>query len=319
VIDEVHRAPELFRELRGAIDERRRRGNRFNQFLLLGSASLDLIQLASETLAGRIEYLELPPLQVHESAFANINIEQHWLRGGFPESLLSPSLKSSVRWRQNFIRSYLKRDVPMFALNLSPALISRLWTMLANDQGALLNVSRIAKSLGISAPTVNRYIDLLLDLLLVRRLNPWSVNLNKRLVRAPKLYLRDSGLVHALLNIDDSLQLRGHSVAGSSWEGFVIEHLIVAGGSRLKPYFYRTADGAEIDLLFESAGKPGIAIEVKLSSAPIVERGFYVACADLKVEKMIVVAPVEKSYRTKNGVFVCGLLDAVELIRSLGV
>jgi uncharacterized protein len=239
-----------------------------------------------------------------------------WQRGGFPESVLASSDEQSFQWRLNFIRSYLERDVPMFAPSLSPALIERLWTMLANDQGNLLNASRLAKGLGISAPTVNRYLDLLVDFLLVRRLQPWSGNLNKRLVRAPKVYIRDSGLVHALLDIEDTHQLKGHSVSGNSWEGFVIENLISAAGKRKKPFFYRTADGAEIDLLFEVAGKPSIAIEVKLSSAPKIERGFYVACTDLAIKTKIVVAPVGASYLGNGGVQVLTLQDAINFLQG---
>jgi uncharacterized protein len=316
IIDEVHRAPHLFSELRGVIDDRRTEGSRFGQFLLLGSASLDLIQQSSESLAGRVAYMELLSIQVDEAASASIELVDLWQRGGFPDSVLASSDEQSFQWRLNFIRSYLERDVPMFAPSLSPALIARLWTMLANDQGNLLNASRLAKGLGISAPTVNRYLDLLIDFLLVRRLQPWSGNLNKRLVRAPKVYIRDSGLVHALLDIEDTHQLKGHSVSGNSWEGFVIENLISAAGQRKKPFFYRTADGAEIDLLFEVAGKPSIAIEVKLSSAPKIERGFYVACTDLAIKTKIVVAPVGASYLGNGGVQVLTLQDAINFLQG---
>jgi uncharacterized protein len=316
IIDEVHRAPHLFSELRGVIDDRRTEGSRFGQFLLLGSASLDLIQQSSESLAGRVAYMELLSIQVDEAASASIELVDLWQRGGFPDSVLASSDEQSFQWRLNFIRSYLERDVPMFAPSLSPALIARLWTMLANDQGNLLNASRLAKGLGISAPTVNRYLDLLIDFLLVRRLQPWSGNLNKRLVRSPKVYIRDSGLVHALLDIEDTHQLKGHSVSGNSWEGFVIENLISAAGQRKKPFFYRTADGAEIDLLFEVAGKPSIAIEVKLSSAPKIERGFYVACTDLAIKTKIVVAPVGASYLGNGGVQVLTLQDAINFLQG---
>jgi uncharacterized protein len=222
----------------------------------------------------------------------------------------------SLRWRQGFIRSYLERDVPMFAPRMPAALIGRLWSMLANAQGTLLNANRLAQSLGVSANAVARYLDLLVDLLLVRRLQPWSGNVNKRLVKSPKIYIRDSGLVHALLEIETPNQLLGHMVCGSSWEGFVIENLIQSAGKSFVPFFYRTADGAEIDLLFERAGKPFIAVEVKRSSAPKIEQGFHQACDELGVVHRMVVAPVSASYPIKKA-RVQSLADAMHAIRAL--
>ena len=222
-----------------------------------------------------------------------------------------------MTWRQNFIRSYVERDLPMFAPRIPAALIGRLWTMLANSQGSLLNSARFAQGLGVSAPSVGRYLDLLADLLLVRRLLPWSGNLTKRLVRSPKIYIRDSGLTHALLEIADAHQLHGHVAVGPSWEGFVIESLIAAAGPYAMPFFYRTQDGAEIDLLFERAGKPAIAIEIKRSSAPKLEHGFYLACDDLEVATRIVVAPVGQSYPMRDGVMVHDLRNAIALIGTL--
>jgi uncharacterized protein len=316
VLDEVHRVPELFAELRGVIDERRRQGARHGQFLLLGSASLDLIQQTSESLAGRVRYIELCPLDMLEVLPTNTSADSLWLRGGFPESYLAKTDAASLRWRQGFIRSYLERDVPMFAPRMPAALIGRLWTMLANAQGTLLNASRLGQSLGVSANAVTRYLDLLVDLLLVRRLQPWSGNVNKRLVKSPKVYIRDSGLVHALLEIESVDQLLGHMVCGASWEGFVIENLIQAAGRSAIPLFYRTADGAEIDLLFERAGKPYIAVEVKRSSAPKIDQGFHQACDELGVVHRIVVAPVSESYPIKKA-RVQSLGDAMRDIRAL--
>ena len=317
VIDEVHRAPELFAELRGVIDERRNMGKRVKQFLLLGSASLDLIQSSAETLAGRVAYLELNPINYQESDAANIKLDTLWQRGGFPDSLLAASDHASFNWRQNFVRSYLERDVPMFAPRTSSAMISRLWTMLANDQGGILNLARLGQALGISAQAIGRYIDLLVDLLLVRRLPAWSGDLNKRLVRSPRVYIRDSGLVHSLLEIEDSYQLQGHVAVGASWEGFVIESIINATAPRLKPYFFRTQDGAEIDLVLERAGKPYIAIEVKRSSAPKVQQGFYLACDQLNILHRYVIAPVDEPYPIKGGVQVLGLGAALAAIESI--
>ena len=282
IIDEIHRVPGLFEPLRGIIDERRRAGERTGHFLLLGSASLELMRQTSETLAGRVSYLELGPLDALEIAPGDIALNQLWSRGGFPESLLAPTGEASFAWRQDFVRSYLEREVPMFAPRLPAESIGRLWTMLAHAQGSLLNASRLASSLGVASPTVSRYIDLLVDLLLVRRLRPWVANVGKRLVKAPKVYIRDSGIVHALLELDALDTLLGHPVAGPSWEGFAIENMVAAAGRVRTPYFYRTADGAEVDLLFERKGDVELAIEVKRSTAPRLSRGFHEARATLK-------------------------------------
>lgn len=315
IIDEVHRLPNLFAELRGIVDERRAGGIRTGQFLLLGSASLDLVQHASETLAGRVIYLDLAPIAVDEARGAGVGADTLWLRGGFPESLIAADDAESFEWRRNFIRSYLERDVPMFAPRMPSNTIGRLWTMLANAQGSLLNSARLAQGLGVSAPMINRYIDLLVDLMLVRRLQPWSGNLNKRLVRSPKVYVRDSGVVHALLELETLDHLLGHPVVGPSWEGFVIETLIDAAGPRRAPMFYRTQDGAEIDLLFERAGKIEMALEIKRSTAPKVERGFFLACDDLQIERRFVVYSGQEGYPISHGATVLSLEEAVTRLR----
>jgi uncharacterized protein len=307
VIDEIQRAPGLFEVLRGIIDERRAKGRRFGHFLLLGSAALDLMQQSSETLAGRVAYLEMGPVNVLEASAAQIDDSTLWLRGGFPESLLALDDSASLDWRRDFIRSYLERDVPMFAPRMPAQALARLWTMLAHNQGGLLNQARLAASLGVSAPTVMRYTDLMVDLQLVRRLQPWSGNVGKRLVKAPKVFVRDSGILHALLDLESVNDVLGHPIAGASYEGFVIENLIACASPSYKPYFYRTHDGAEIDLLLESGGKPRIAIEIKRSSAPMLERGFGLACDDLKIERRYVVYPGEEAYTLRNGVQAIGL------------
>ena len=311
VIDEIHRAPGLFAILRGVIDENRRRRHRTGQFLLLGSASIDLMRQASETLAGRVAYLDIGPFTAAEAAAAGYDRDVAWLRGGFPESLLARDDRASLRWRLDFIRSYLERDVPMFAPRLPAPTIGRLWTMLANGQGSLLNQSRLASGLGVSAPAVGRYIDLLVDLQLVRRLQPWSSNLGKRLVRSPKTYVRDSGVLHALLELETWNDVVGHPVVGPSWEGFVIENLVAAAGERWTPYFYRTEDGAEIDLLLERAGRPGIAVEVKRASAPDAGKGFRLATDDLKIKKRYVVYPGSERYPMGDGIMAAPLADLV--------
>jgi len=289
VIDEIHRVPDLFAILRGIIDDRRRAGDRAGHFLLLGSASLELMKQASETLAGRVVYLDLAPMDALEVGGRAGDLNRLWLRGGFPESLLADGDAESMEWRRAFVRSYLERDVPMFAPRIPAETVARLWTMLAHGQGTLLNQSRLAASLAVSTPTVGRYVDLLVDLMLVRRLRPWSGNVGKRLVRTPKIYLRDSGLTHALLDIETLDDLLGHPVAGSSWEGFVIENLIAAAGDLRTPYFYRTEDGAEVDLVFERAGKVEMIVEIKRSTAPEVSRGFHFARAVLKPKEAYLV------------------------------
>ncbi|MDP3795808.1 MAG: ATP-binding protein [Polaromonas sp.] len=307
VIDEIQRAPGLFEVLRGIIDDRRATGERFGHFLLLGSAALELMRQSSETLAGRVAYLEIAPVDILEAGAASLDAQTLWLRGGFPESLLAQGDGPSLDWRRDFIRSYLERDVPMFAPRMPVQTLGRLWTMLAHQQGGLLNQARLAAGLGVSAPTVTRYTDLMVDLQLVRRLAPWSGNVGKRLVKAPKIYVRDSGIVHALLDLETWNDVLGHPVAGPSYEGFVIENLIQCAGPRWRPYFYRTHDGAEIDLLLERGGQPEIAIEVKRSSAPTLDKGFGMACDDLKVLQRYVVYPGEETYPVRHGAQAIGL------------
>lgn len=307
VIDEIQRAPGLFEVLRGIIDDRRATGERFGHFLLLGSAALELMRQSSETLAGRVAYLEIGPVDILEASAASLDAQTLWLRGGFPESLLAPGDGPSLDWRRDFIRSYLERDVPMFAPRMPVQALGRLWTMLAHQQGGLLNQARLAAGLGVSAPTVTRYTDLMVDLQLVRRLAPWSGNVGKRLVKAPKIYVRDSGIVHALLDLQTSNDLLGHPVVGPSYEGFVIENLIQCAGPRWRPCFYRTHDGAEIDLLLERGGQPEIAIEIKRSSAPTLDKGFGMACDDLQISQRYVVYPGDESYPVRHGAQAIGL------------
>ncbi len=282
VIDEIHRAPGLFPILRGLIDGRRRAGDRVGHFLLIGSASLELMRQSSESLAGRAAYVELATINAGELPrtldVTTPTVETLWVRGGFPESLLARDDANSLAWRRDLIRAYLEREVPMFAPRLPAATVERCWRMLAHGQGSLLNQSRLATSLGVSAPAVGRYVDLLVDLLLVRRLAPWSGNAGKRLVRSPKVYVRDSGLVHALLDLESWNDVVGHPVAGASWEGLAVETLIAAAGDRYTPTFYRTADGAEVDLVLERGGSVAFAVEIKRSSSPTVSRGLRLAC-----------------------------------------
>jgi uncharacterized protein len=314
VIDEIHRAPALFATLRGIIDDRRAAGDRAGHFLLLGSAAIDLMRQASETLAGRVAYLELAPVDALELPKRVGDINRLWTRGGFPDSLLAVDDAASLSWRRSFIRSYLERDVPMFAPRLPAETIGRLWTMLAHAQGTPLNQSRLASSLAVSTPAVARYIDLLVDLLLVRRLRPWSGNVGRRLVRAPKIYIRDSGLTHALLELESWEDILGHPVAGPSWEGFVIDNLIAAAGDRRMPFYYRTEDGAEVDLVFERGGRVEMAVEIKRSSAPVLSRGFHSACEVLKPKEGYLLHGGNESWPIAKGITAIGL---PELLRHL--
>ena len=301
VIDEIHRAPNLFEILRGVIDDRRAARDRAGRFLLLGSASLDLMRQSAESLAGRVAYVELGPIDVAELR-GRMTADGLWVRGGFPLSLLAASGADSLTWRRDFIRSSLERDVPMFAPRLPAETIGRLWGMLAHGQGTLLNESRLASSLGVSSPAVGRYVDLLVDLLLVRRLKAWSGNIGKRLVRAPKTYVRDSGLVHALLELESLNDIVGHPVAGPSWEGFAIDNLIAAAGGSRVPYFFRTEDGAEIDLVFERGGRVELAIEITRSTAPDIAKGFRLGCAAIEPKKAFVVHGGRDEWPMRDGV-----------------
>ena len=295
VLDEVHRAPGLFPVLRGLIDENRRAGWRAGQYLLLGSASLDLLRQSGETLAGRIAYLELAPFTWLETP--HLPVDDLWLRGGYPDSLLAPSGARSLRWRQDFIRTYLERDIPMLGPRIAAETLRRFWTMLAHHQGGLLNLAQFARNLGVDGKTAAAYLDLMTDLLLVRRLPPWHANLGKRLVKAPKVYVRDSGLVHALLAIADKDTLMGHPVVGQSWEGFVVETLLDCAPEGVQGYFYRSGGGAEIDLLLAWPNGELWAVEIKRSLAPKLERGFHSACADLKPVRKLVIYPGSETYR----------------------
>jgi hypothetical protein len=300
ILDEVHRAPNLFPVLRGLIDQARRQGRRAGSYLLLGSASLDLLQQSGETLAGRIAYLELGPLNLLETGAEQL--DALWLRGGFPESLSAPSDARSLRWRQNFIRTYLERDIPQFGPRIAADTLRRFWTMLAHHQSGMLNVAQLARNIGVDAKTAQSYIDLLCDLLLVRRLPPWHANIGKRLVKTPKVYVRDSGLVHALLNIETKEALLSHIVLGASWEGFAIENLLNCAPTTVQGYFYRTSGGAEVDLLLVWPGNEIWAIEVKRSLNPKVERGFHAACADLLPNRKIVVYPGTEPFPMDHGI-----------------
>ncbi|MBI2687247.1 MAG: ATP-binding protein [Acidobacteria bacterium] len=314
IIDEVQRMPELFAILRGLIDRGRREGKKTGRFLLLGSASVDLLR-QSETLAGRIAYIELPPFDVLDLPASKTT--QLWVRGGFPESYLARNDGASVAWRHNFIRTYLERDIPQLGPRIPATTLQRFWTMLAHVQGGLFNAAQLARGLAVDGKTIARYLDLMVDLMLVRRIQPFQANIGKRLVKSPKVYVRDSGILHALLNIGDRESLLGHPIVGSSWEGFVIENLIAAAPSNMLPMFYRTAVGAEIDLLFEHPRHGLWAIEIKrgLSSNP--ERSFYAACEDLKPAKRFLVNAGSERRALDRHTEAIGLQDLANVIAAL--
>lgn len=314
ILDEVHRAPGLFPVLRGLIDRNRREGQRSGNYLLLGSASLDLLKQSGETLAGRIAYLELPPFTLQETR--HLAADTLWLRGGFPESLLAPNDARSLRWRQDFIRTYLERDIPQFGPRIAAETLRRFWTMLAHHQGGLLNTAQFARNLGVDAKTAAAYLGLLVDLLLVRRLAPWHANLGKRLVKSPKVFVRDSGLLHALLAIPDKETLLAHPALGQSWEGFVIENLLNSSPEGVQGYFYRSSGGAEIDLLLNWPDGKLWAIEIKRSLTPKLEHGFHAACADLKPVRKLVIYPGEESYRLAEDIAAMNPLTATMQIAA---
>lgn len=308
ILDEIQRAPDLFTTLRGLIDQGRRRGRRTGRFLVLGSASIDLLKQSSESLAGRIRYLELGPLDAGEAG--KKRLDSLWLRGGFPESLLATSDAASLRWRSAFIRTYLERDIPQLGPRIPAETLRRLWTMLAHQQGGLLNAAALARALAVDGKTVAGYLDLLVDLLLVRRLAPWHGNVRKRLVKAPKVYVRDSGLVHALLGIEGRESLLAHPVAGASWEGLAIESLVAAAPEGTDVHFFRTSVGAEIDLLLKLPGhrKPW-AIEIKRGLAPTIERGFHHACETVRPERRLVVYGGNERFPLADDVEAASLVD----------
>ena len=317
ILDEIQRIPQMFEVLRGVIDRGRRQGRKTGQFLILGSASLDLLRQSSESLAGRIVYRELTPLLADEvGGAAGKKLDALWLRGGFPESWFAADEASSVEWRQAFIRTYLERDIPQLGPRIPAETLRRFWTMLAHEQGGMFHAAKLAAALGLSGQTVARYLDLMVDLLLVRRLTPWAANVGKRLVRSPKVYVRDCGLVHALLGLPTLDDLLGHPVAGYSWEGFVIENLLAAVPVGTKSYFYRTSAGAELDLVLELGGGTRWVVEIKRSLTPKLTHGFHYAVADLRPAASWVVYPGHDRFPLAAGVEAVGLQELMARLRS---
>ncbi|NCC50843.1 MAG: ATP-binding protein [Spartobacteria bacterium] len=301
-IDEVQRVPELFSVLRGLIDQTGTNG----QYLLLGSASRDLIRQSSETLAGRIAYLELAPFTLQEIPE---NHQKLWIQGGFPRSFLAKE-SAAFTWRRDFIRLFLERDIPMLKSSIPPEAVGRLLTMCAHYQGQFLNLEKLAGSMGLHAGTIRNYLDLLCGAFMMRRLPPFLTNVKKRLIKSPKIYIRDTGILHALLNIKTMDDLFAHPVLGDSWEGLVIENILSAIPEPVHHGFYRTSNGAEMDMVLET-GRSRIGIECKASSSPKVTKGFWTAKEDLKLDEVLIVSPVDSSYPFGEKVTVCSLQDCL--------
>ena len=318
ILDEIHRMPALFQTLRGVIDRGRRKGKGRGRFLVLGSASIDLLRQSGETLAGRIAYVDMAPLSALEVEDTRAWRERLWLRGGFPDSFLAESDEDSLALRRDFIRTYLERDVATFGPRVPAAALERLWTMLAHNQGGVLNASALARALEVSVQSVTRYIDLLADLLLLRRLPPFRANIGKRLVKSPKVYVRDSGLVHALLGIGALERLAGHPVVGRSWEGHVVEALLSVLPPGASAFFYRTSAGAEIDLVIR-LGDGGLwAIEIKRSLSTGIARGFRIACADIAPVRTFVAHAGDDRYPIAAGVEAIGVRALATALRGSG-
>jgi len=319
ILDEVQRAPEIFAPIRGIIDQQRRENNRSGQFLFLGSASIELLRQSSETLAGRIAYAELYPVDVLEWLKMNPDkdsVRQLWLRGGFPDSALSVDDSTSLEWRQDFIRTYLERDIPQLGPRIPASTLERFWVMLAHDQGGNSNASKIAANLNVSSVTIGRYTDLFVDLLLVRKLLPYIANIKKRVVKSPRLYLRDSGITHALLNIGSYNDLLGHPVVGKSWEGFLIENIATYLPPQARLYYYRTAGGAEIDLLIEFEINEIWAIEIKRGAEVSLGKGFYEACEDIKPTRKYIVYSGTDRFPLSHDIWAIPLHQLLEEIRA---
>lgn len=303
IIDEIQLMPELFSLLRPLIDEDRRAG----RFILLGSASPALVKGVSESLAGRIAYIELTPIGLMELS-EGISLNEHWFRGGFPEALLAANPQSSRDWLNDFIRSYVERDLAhLFGVSLVPVLLRNFWNMLAHSNGNILNAEVFARSLGITAPTVLRYTGFLEGGYMIRRLQPWFVNAKKRLVKSPKIYIRDTGILHRLLSISSLEDLYGHPGVGASWEGYVIEQIYQRVPDGLELFFYRTQAGAECDLVLVRGITPVACIEIKLTNAPVISKGFISCTEDLLPIYKYIITPGSETFTTSHDVVITNL------------
>lgn len=313
ILDEIHRLPNIFVLLRGLIDQQRDAG----RFILLGSALPDLLKNTAESLAGRISYLEMHPLHYRE--ITPENYQNHWLWGGFPAAYLAKNERIKNIWLNDFLMSYLERDLPQLGLSISPLLMRRLLMMLASIQGGILNYSTLANSLGVSQPTVKNAIDFLEQAFLIRRLQPYFVNIGKRLVKSPKIYIRDSGLLHHLLNVKDFNSLLGHIVAGGSWEGYILQEIISILPQDALPFYYRSQDGAELDLVIEQSLGVRLAVEIKLSDSPTLSKGNSISLQDLGNPPLLVVTPSAQDYELRPNVWVCSIATLTQNLTKFGL
>jgi uncharacterized protein len=320
VIDEIQRMPNLFLVLRSIVDERKRDGERTGHFLLLGSASKEIVQASSETLAGRIRFIELYPftsLELFKHEQSAYHLDQHWFRGGFPDSYLAATDLESWRWRSDFVQTYLEKDIPSMGLGISATQLTRFWSMLAHFHGQQVNLSSLARSLEMSHTSIRNYLDLLSDFYMVRQLKPWSGNIKKRLVKSPKIYIRDTGILHKLLHISDFNVLHGHPLMGASWEGFVVEQILAVLDDRWQYSYYRTSTQVELDLVLQTPTNETWVLEIKRGSTPKLGRGFYEACLDVGATRRFLLCNTQTHLLLARDLEQIGLLDLIQLIQKL--
>ena len=313
IIDEIQQKPELFSIIRALVDQDRKNG----RFLILGSSSPDLVKQSSESLAGRIVFHNLSAFLITELENDKKTVDKLWIRGGFPDSFLAKNEEASLNWRESFIKTYLERDIPNFGIKIPSIQLRRFWMMLAHSHGSLWNASKIASALGVSAPTAKYYLDILEETFIVRHLPPFYSNIKKRLVKSPKIYIRDSGLLHNLFGIENKEGLLGHPAAGHSWEGFVIEQVINMLPKKYTFYFYRTSSGAEVDLVVVKGDKPVLCIEVKLSLSPVPTQGFFNSMIDLHCYNGIIIYPGNDTYSIKNDVKIMPILKLQDYLTMM--
>jgi predicted AAA+ superfamily ATPase len=307
ILDEIQRVPDLFMVLRGVIDRNRQGGRKNGQFLLLGSASKDLLRQSSESLAGRIRYIEMSGLNALEVAGQKTDLQKLWIRGGFPESYLASHDDQAMEWLEDLIKSYLERDIPQMGFRVPAARLRRLWTMLAHLQGETVNYSKLAMNLEVDGKTASHYLDILTDLLLVRRLEPWHANIKKRLIKSPRYYIRDSGIVHRLLGIGNHDSLISNPILGKSWEGFIIENIHANLPRQAESYFYRTAAGAEIDLVLTMPNSEVWAVEIKYGSAPKIKPTYNITCEDIGATHKFIIYGGDDAYPIGNNITMLSL------------
>lgn len=314
ILDEIQRMPELFPLLRAMVDQNRQPG----RFIILGSASPELLRQSSESLAGRILYLEMQPLHYQEIKH-QISYQQHWLRGGFPDALLAPNDKATDLWFRGFVQTYIERDLPNLGLSASPQVMRNMLRMLTNVQGGMLNYTDLSDSLNLSQPTIKTYIDFLESAFLIRRLKPYFANLGKRLVKSPKLFFRDTGILHHLMGIQDMDGLQGNIGLGNSWEGYVIQQIIANLKSDVEPYFYRTKDKAELDLVLVQNTEVKVTLEIKYGNSPSISKGNTLAISDLSAKLNLVVTPQADDYWHHANLRVCNISTVWQYLRNEGL